>query len=101
MPIASRGVMPELGKPEAESGLYFVESVNFTRSQASILATRLLVEETSSTLPSKPELGDHQRRFRDERWPERIPERYHFEKSLPRRVTDQHHKLAVLGLRSP
>jgi hypothetical protein len=29
MTIASHGVMPKLGKPETESGFYFVESCEF------------------------------------------------------------------------
>jgi hypothetical protein len=67
--------MPELAKPEAESDFNLSSLVSVTRAKRQIFTTRLSVEKTSSTFPSKPELRDHPRHFRDERWPARIPER--------------------------
>ena len=66
---------PNFASPKPRATSILSRLVNFTRSQASILAARLSVEEISSTFPSKPKLCDHPRRFRDERWPARIPAR--------------------------
>jgi hypothetical protein len=64
-----------LAKPEAESDFNLSSFVSVTRAKRQIFTTRLSVEKTSSTFPSKPELRDHPRRFRDEGWPAHIPER--------------------------
>jgi len=89
----------ELRKPEAQSDFYFVESCEFHK------------EPSISFLP----LGFRWRKLRVRF---RRSQNYvvihavfamnvglrvlrrgdHFEKSLPRRVTDQHHKLPVLGV---
>jgi hypothetical protein len=59
----------------AESDFNLPSLVRVTKAKRQIFTARLSVEKTSSTFPSKPELRDPPRRFRDERWPAHIPER--------------------------